>query len=295
MVADKRPFGERLGSWALPRMHGVSWFFVNLAFGVWVCGWAPSWLKSWLPPVPHSLRIFAAPVFSLITIILLSSFIRRVLYKGIDPSDSNAYYDQSNLKHFLQISFSLLVGVGVYPLIWLFSEWFWVFNYLFAFGIGSFVYIVIDSYCIEFAEPEDTGNMWTATPEVKVVDYRGQKPAERHGWGEWFSELLMSSTDRQKRRQERKRRGVVREESPSSQYVVRGAVEILFNWFLDRMSKKRPAEPSPRLIEAPVIDLEPVRDYSNYQAESWKEPEAAKEPARTGRRTLGARPKGKTT
>nr|WP_281721730.1 hypothetical protein [Nitrosomonas nitrosa] len=296
MTVDKRPFGERLGSWGLPRMHGISWLFVNLSFWVWVCGWTPSWLRSWLPPMPHTLRNFAAPFLALIAAIVLSSFIRRVLYKGIEPSDPNAYYDQSNVRHFLQIGFSLLAGVSVYPLIWLFSEWFWIFNYLFAFGIGSFIYIVIDSYCIEFVEATDTGSMWTGTPEVKVVDYRGQEPAKNHGWGEWFSELLMSPTDRQKKRQERKQRRVVREEQfPSSKYVMRGAIEMLLNWALNRIfnNKKKTVEPTPKLIEAPVIDIEPITDYSNYQTGSWKEPETIKEPAKAGERTLGGKLKKK--
>lgn len=280
MGDDTKSLIGRLGSWALPpRMHALCWALVSLAFFVWVWGESPEWLRYWLPPMPHTLRTFVALLIAFIATVILSSFISTVLYKGINPSDKNTYFDQSIPKYFFQIVISLAVGCAIYPVVGLFSDWFGWFNYLFALGIGSFIYIAIDSSYIKVAAPKQAGSVRRQDDGNTVIDYRGQLPAEDYQWSGWLKELMESSPEREVKRSQAKDRQRERSAAPGLKYLAQGAIEILINKGMEKLGIKVPVK----------LKQENLNEWESYEAGTWRDTSLE----HNRERVTGAKPKGK--
>ena len=166
-------FSERAMQWARRGKVTYPWFFLSCGVFTWVWGWTPHLLRSFLPPMPNSLRnYFLAPFFAWIITRALKSFILEVLYRGISPFEQYVRYDQTSYGYLLQIVMSVLTSVITYQVIDFFSLWHLMFNVLFALAWGSALYILSDSYCIE-SPISDGATLRNKKPGVRVVESRG--------------------------------------------------------------------------------------------------------------------------
>ncbi len=279
-MIDRRPLLTRLVDWFIPnRLRFTPWGLLLTSCFVWTCGNAPYWLSTDYFPLPHPVLLKYAPIFGVISLVALFSFIKKIFYKNVNPLSLWHSYDQTRLEEIGQLVGSITFGVIVYFVIGIFSSWFWVFNALFAVGLGSLVYILVSSYYLVLPGESDLSNdtRISLEPIVDVLETRGHERAKMNGSDEWM-ETLKNSPSKSLIEAEELRRYEALKEAPLTRKSLFGrAIDFFRKSFLNKPT----LTPLPIRISQEAIAeaqsqpaLEPISDFVNEPPPlgSWKEP-----------------------